>query len=250
MSDTNGLSKYIQFIYSKYRSSHRLYRIALVAVALILICTTIYYKRSSENDYIQENIAKEIIRFHVLANSDDEKDQKLKLTVKTKVVEYLQEKLNTASNLHEAKAVIIDEMSNLQGLAKQVIEQEGYDYSVSVELGQSYFPVKCYGDLTFPAGEYQALRVLIGKAEGKNWWCVMFPSLCLVNESYSVVPWESKDKLKYVLSEEEYNSLEENDCEMTNTPEPTIEPTIEPTVEPTQTVEFRFRILDFFRGIW
>lgn len=156
---------------------------------------------------IQKDIANEIIRFHVLANSDSQEDQNLKLKVKGEVVKYLQKKLLDAYDVASAREIIDQEKSHIENVARNVIISEGYHYSVTVKLARCNFPTKKYGDLTFPAGEYEALRVLIGKAEGKNWWCVMFPSLCFINETYSVVPEDSKDKLKYVLSEEEYSSL-------------------------------------------
>ncbi len=74
-------------------------------------------------------------------------------------------------------------------------------------IGESYFPVKEYGDLTFPAGDYEALRVRLGSSEGRNWWCVMYPALCFVDSTYQVVPETSKEQLKQNLTEEEYNSL-------------------------------------------
>ena len=95
---------------------------------------------------------------------------------------------------------------------------------INAELGTCYFPVKEYGDLTFPAGEYKALKVNIGKSEGKNWWCVMYPTLCFVDSTYQNVPDESKEKLKENLTEEEYDSL------LTGGDE----------------VEYGFKIFDFF----
>ncbi|MDE7051390.1 MAG: stage II sporulation protein R [Lachnospiraceae bacterium] len=80
----------------------------------------------------------------------------------------------------------------------------------NVSLEERYFPVKSYGDLVFPAGNYKALCVEIGEAKGRNWWCVLFPSLCFVDETYAVVPDSSKEKLKETLSDEEYESLEQN----------------------------------------
>lgn len=89
----------------------------------------------------------------------------------------------------------------------RIVEKEQAGYPVHAELTECYFPRKSYGDCTFPAGRYEALRICIGKAEGKNWWCVLFPNLCFVDSIHAVVPEEQKKELKNVLTEEEYESL-------------------------------------------
>lgn len=156
---------------------------------------------------IQEGISEEIIRFHVLANSDKEEDQALKIKVKDAIVAGLKEPLQGTNNKEEAREVLQDNVPLIIHIAKNIIEEEGYDYNVSANIVDSYFPTKIYGDMTFPPGIYEALRVEIGDGKGKNWWCVMYPPLCFVEGTYSVVPEESKDQLKYVLTEEEYEAL-------------------------------------------
>ena len=155
----------------------------------------------------QQHIASQIIRLHVIANSDETADQTLKKEVKDRVVTYLRSKMNQAASIQAARQVICQEMDALKEIAEKKIRQEGYDYPVTVSLGTTYFPVKEYGDMAFPAGDYEALRVQIGKSKGRNWWCVMYPSLCLVDGVYQTVPENSKDKLKQVLSTSEYQSL-------------------------------------------
>lgn len=156
---------------------------------------------------IQEGISEEIIRFHVLANSDKEEDQALKIKVKDAIVAGLKEPLQGTNNKEEAREVLQDNVPLIINIAKNIIEEEGYDYNVSANIVDSYFPTKIYGDMTFPPGIYEALRVEIGDGKGKNWWCVMYPPLCFVEGTYSVVPEESKDQLKYILTEEEYEAL-------------------------------------------
>lgn len=166
----------------------------------------LYQQESSQQ--IQQNIASQIIRLHVIANSDSQEDQALKLKVRDSVIQELQNTLKSAPSVSAARNIIISQMPQIQKKAQKVIRQEGYDYSATVSLSNRYFPVKVYGDLTFPAGEYEALCLEIGNASGHNWWCVLFPSLCFVDETYAVVPEESKEKLKQKLTEEEYESLE------------------------------------------
>jgi stage II sporulation protein R len=156
---------------------------------------------------MQEDIAKEIIRFHIIANSDTAEDQNLKLEVKDVVVKKLQKKLKYAKNIDQARAIIRSELGDIEKTADKEMNKRGYDYRTHAYLTHCMFPVKLYGDMVFPAGKYEALRVELGRAEGKNWWCVMFPTLCFVNGTYSVVPDQSKAKLKQKLTREEYNSL-------------------------------------------
>jgi stage II sporulation protein R len=156
---------------------------------------------------LQKGIAQEIIRFHVIANSDSDADQSLKLTVKDTLVKNLTPLLQTAASIAEARSLLASELDYIEGLAEDTIRKNGYDYPVTVSLENCYFPLKVYGDYTFPPGYYEALRVKIGEAEGKNWWCVMFPPLCFVDETYSIVDESSGKKLKYLLTEEEYDTL-------------------------------------------
>lgn len=164
-------------------------------------------KALETSSLVQEGIAKEIIRFHVIANSDSDEDQELKINVKNAIVEGLKEPLEDTKSIDEARSIIIDNIPLVTQIALDIIKEEGYNYSVNVNITDTYFPTKIYGDMTFPPGIYEALRVEIGKAKGKNWWCVMFPPLCFVDGTYSVVPDKSKDQLKYALTDEEYAAL-------------------------------------------
>ncbi len=166
----------------------------------------LYQQKSDEE--IQQSIASQIIRLHVIANSDTNSDQSLKLKVRDSIIQDMQSALKDASSIEDARSILTEKMPQIQKKAQKTIQKEGYDYPVSISLNQRYFPVKVYGDLTFPAGEYEALCLEIGKASGRNWWCVLFPSLCFVDETYAVVPEESKEKLQDSLSEQEYASLE------------------------------------------
>lgn len=179
----------------------------IICLSILTICTIAGLKIRRQQALSQQHIASQIIRLHVIANSDETEDQTLKKEVKDQVVTYLRSKMNQAASIQAARRVICQEMDALKQIAEKKIRQEGYDYPVTVSLGTTYFPVKEYGDMAFPAGDYEALRVQIGKSKGRNWWCVMYPSLCLVDGVYQTVPENSKDKLKQVLSTSEYQSL-------------------------------------------
>lgn len=180
----------------------------LLAAAVLFVCGLMYfYGKATEGDKMQRDIAEQVIRLHVVANSDSEEDQQLKLEVKEEVVQMLRDELIQDTTVISAQQTLRDHLSEVEQVASDYIQRNGYDYEVKAELGTCYFPVKQYGDMTFPAGEYKALKVNIGKHEGKNWWCVMYPTLCFVDSTYQIVPEESKEKLKENLSEEEYESL-------------------------------------------
>lgn len=156
---------------------------------------------------VQENLSEEVLRFHVLANSDSAKDQALKLKVKEEVLTYIEQTMPETQSADETSQWMRKHIDELEEISKEVIHKEGYDYTVSVAVTTCWFPDKTYGDLTFPQGNYKALRIEIGDAKGQNWWCVLYPGLCFVDTINAVVPEEGKGKLKAVLSAEEYSCL-------------------------------------------
>lgn len=180
---------------------------ALICLFVVTGILMFFYHRAVRLQRVQQGISKEVLRLHVVANSDSQEDQELKMKVKDTVVAYLRGAMSDADSVDEARAQIKKHLPEIEAIAKEKMQNEGYDYEAEAELGESYFPVKEYGDLTFPAGNYEALRVNLGKSAGRNWWCVMYPSLCFVDATYQVVPETSKEKLKNNLTEEEYNSL-------------------------------------------
>lgn len=200
--------------------------IAMIAVAMLLGWGCL--KGSTDRQkQIQEGVAKEVIRLHVVANSDSEEDQTLKLEVKEKVVALLREKMKTDETVNQAEKTLRENLPQIEKTASDYIQKKGYDYEVKADVGKDFFPIKEYGDMTFPAGEYKALKVKIGKSQGKNWWCVMYPTLCFVDSTYQIVPEESKEKLKKTLTQEEYNSL----------------------LTGGENVQYGFKILDWIKGL-
>ena len=126
----------------------------------------------------QTQLSDKVVRLHVLANSDSEEDQALKLQVRDAVTERTAALLEEASGRREAETVLRQHLPELKRLAAEAIAAAGYGYSVEVELAETEFPTREYDGFSLPAGEYLALRVLIGEAAGRNWWCVGFPPLC------------------------------------------------------------------------
>lgn len=152
----------------------------------------------------QQKLAGEVFRFHVLANSDSEEDQALKRKVRDAVLNYMKKEFPESENVAETKMWVEGHLPEIRQAAEAMIAAEGEAYPVTAEVARCNFPDKTYGDVTFPAGEYDALRILIGKAKGHNWWCVLYPNLCFMDSVHAVVPDEGKEKLKKVLTDEEY----------------------------------------------
>ena len=144
----------------------------VILMGFILFYT---YIGDSQNQY------EGIVRLHVLANSDTVEDQALKLKVRDAVIEYM-EKQDDLNSAGEAREYLSENLNRLEKIAEGVIASEGYDYSARADLGVRYIPEKAYGGITFPAGNYEALNITIGRGEGENWWCVLFPPLCLLEE--------------------------------------------------------------------
>lgn len=189
----------------------RFFILSTAAVICFLFWVILCRSQTRAVETMQQEIAKEIIRFHVLANSDSEEDQALKMKVKEEVLKLLKEELDGISDLDGTRKAIQNHLEDIKNTAENVIRTEGYDYPVTVKLEPHEFPVKTYGDCTFPAGTYEALRVCIGKAEGQNWWCVVFPNLCFAETIHAVVPEKEKQELKNILTEDEYDCLFEGE---------------------------------------
>ena len=161
----------------------------------------------AKNIEVQKKMAKEVFRFHVLANSDSLKDQELKMKVKENVIAYMKEELPESESVQMTKAWAASHLSEIEELAEATLLAEGNSASVKAEVTNCYFPDKTYGDVTFPKGNYDALRIEIGEAKGKNWWCVLYPNLCFLDAVHAVVPDEGKEELKEVLDEEAYEMV-------------------------------------------
>ena len=183
--------------------------IGIITLAGLLLVSGAYKKEQSVNTaaQYQPQIAEEVLRFHVIANSDSDEDQRVKLKVKEAVLESVRPMLANVKTVEEAEEIIEANMPVIETVADNIILEEGYAYKSKGVLGKTNFPIKQYGDMVFPAGEYEAFRILIGEAKGKNWWCVMFPTLCFVDETYDVITEENKEQFREILTEEEYESL-------------------------------------------
>lgn len=191
-----------------YRNySKKLIYIFAVILAFIFTVFVFRYEKETGERRIQKHLAEEVLRFHVLANSDDENDQEQKLKVRDAVLKFLEENMPETDSAEGTAVWIREHIDEIEAVGQETVGLVGKVYPVHAAVTTCWFPEKTYGDLSFPAGNYRALRIEIGAAGGHNWWCVLYPGLCFTDTVNAVVPEEGKQKLKNVLTEEEYSSI-------------------------------------------
>ena len=176
-------------------------KLAILFLAFLLLINVLYIGEEAE---ALEKRGENLIRFHVLANSDSPEDQELKLKVRDKVIDAMSGDLEISKNADETRDILINNLDKIKAVAEEEIYKNGQNYGVRVYLGEYKFPTKRYGSVVFPAGRYEALRVEIGDAGGQNWWCVMFPPLCFVDVKHGLTDEKTKKELEKSLTAEEY----------------------------------------------
>ena len=200
-------------------------KMVIILSFLLFLYTTICAFSYAQN--ISTDISNSVFRLHVIANSDSEEDQNLKYKVRDTLLKHMKELCCDCKNKDEAIKIVKEHLEEFKQIALQTINDNGYSYNINIKIGNFEFPTKEYGDISLPAGFYDALKVEIGEAKGQNWWCVMFPPLCFIDVTSGVVPEESKKQLENDLSEEEF-ALVSEDSDIK--------------------IQFKFKILEFFNG--
>ncbi|MCG0276412.1 MAG: stage II sporulation protein R [Thermosediminibacteraceae bacterium] len=155
-----------------------------------------------------EDLSSKVIRLHIVANGDSPEEQELKLRVRDAVIKTLEKDLSKVNSIEATREYIKTHLKDIEEIARKEVEKSGKDYGVKALFGRFPFPVKTYGFITLPAGEYEALRIIIGKGEGKNWWCILFPPLCFVDITHGVAREEAKIRLSTVLTPEEMVAID------------------------------------------
>ena len=218
-------------------------KIYLVLVLIIIITNLLFGCNINKESYINnldenskyneevlnyDEIKDSLIRFHVIANSDTHSDQQLKLKVRDAVLNYLYPYMSKSKSLSETRSIINDNLKNVEEIAIKVIKDNNYNYSVEVFLKRINFPEKEYGNLVLPQGNYEAFEIVIGSGQGHNWWCVMFPPLCFVDESYAVVEYDkTKKSIESSKKQKEENEKKEDDNK----------------------IEYKFKIVEIFNDL-
>ncbi len=194
------------------------YLSCLISLFLIFLFTSI---RSYAND-VSRDLADNFFRLHILANSDSDEDQALKLKVRDNIISYMNTLSYSGLTKEEAIDLTNSHLVAFQEIAEKTIASEGYNYPIKLEIGNFYFPTKEYGNISLPAGYYDALKIEIGESKGKNWWCSLFPPLCFVDISAGVIDEESEKYLKDNLSDDEFAMITDD----------------------SETVKFKFKIIE------
>lgn len=193
---------------------------------LILTLSLLFLVLSILPVHGENDIYDNVVRLHVLANSDSEEDQALKLKVRDAILAESGELFEHCATKEEAVCAIKQNMERIQRIAEKTVKDEGYDYPIEIKLGEEEYPTRVYESMAFPAGSYLSLRVLIGEGEGQNWWCVLFPPLCLSAASTSQQVHAEDAFISVGLTEDQYKIITETD-------------------KPTYTV--RFKVLEVIR---
>lgn len=187
---------------------------------IFLFCVTSNYTNAVSN-----NLSNNFFRLHILANSDSEKDQKLKLKIRDNIIEFMNNE--NFSSKEETIDYINNNKSKFYEIAEKTIYENGYNYSVNINIGNFYFPTKNYGNISLPAGFYDGLKIEIGDANGQNWWCSLFPPLCFVDISSGIVDNENLENLENNLSTEEFSLITSSD----------------------DNIKFKFKIVEFLNNL-
>lgn len=200
-------------------------KMVIILTFLLFLYTSICAISYAQN--ISTDIANSVFRLHVIANSDSQEDQDLKYKVRDNLLNYMNSICKNCESKEEAISIVEKNRTTFERIAMDTIKEQGYSYPVKINIGNFEFPTKNYGDISLPAGYYDALRVEIGEAKGQNWWCVMFPPLCFVDITSGVVPDESKELMENNLSEEEFALVSD---------------------KTDNEIQFKFKLLEFFNN--
>lgn len=179
----------------------------IIAISLILTISSIITYAKSAKSEISENI----LRLHIIANSNSEYDQALKIKVRDEIVKQASSLFSNSLSIEETKEIAKSNLDLFEEIALNTLKSENCSDTVHAEIGNFSFPTKSYGSVVLPSGSYDAVRIVIGEGKGENWWCVMYPPLCLVDGVVEMKP-ESKAYLKENLSEEEFSLITESEA--------------------------------------
>lgn len=205
----------------------------IAIMLMILTSISLLASVNIKGEANQKSIAKKVIRFHVIANSDTVEDQTLKLKVRDEVLKYISPKLKFSKDINESRKILKDNDEKIKKIALKTIKDNGYAYDVNTTLRQDNFPIKQYGNIILPEGTYEAYRIVIGTGNGHNWWCVMFPPLCFVDITKGEVSDEkTKKEMKQVLTKDEYKIVDKTKNEQNNK------------------IKMKFKVVETFKNIF
>lgn len=173
-------------------------------LALLLSMNQVQKQREA----LAERIAPSLLRFHILANSDSPADQQVKLEVRSLILDYIQELLHDRQGKEETIRCLREQKAAIEETASQYLAQRGYPYKAALEITRCYFPTRVYDNMVIPCGQYDAARITLGKGDGHNWWCVLYPRFCFVDAACKEIPRESRNQLRNQINQDDYLALE------------------------------------------
>lgn len=206
-------------------------KLNFIFILTILVFIYIALLSFNYSKAVSSNLSDSVFRLHIIANSDSSADQELKLKVRDNIINYMNTLTSSSSDKKDVISMVNNHLDSFKEIALNTIKGNGYNYDVNIEIGNFHFPTKSYGDISFPAGNYDALKIEIGDAIGQNWWCVLFPPLCFVNSSTGVVPDDSKNTLKENINSESYEIISEGNKSKN-----------------TSDIKIKFKIIEFFNN--
>ncbi len=208
-------------------------KLKFIFILIILIFIYIFLLSINYTQAVSLNLSDSVFRLHIIANSDSIDDQNLKLKIRDNIIDYMNTLTSNTTNKSDVITIVSNHLDNFKEIALNTIKDNGYNYDVNIKIGNFYFPTKTYGDISFPAGNYDALKIEIGNAIGQNWWCVLFPPLCFVNSTTGIVSEDSKNILKENMDSESYKLINEGNTNETNTSD----------------IKIKFKIIEFFNNL-
>lgn len=217
---TNRLQAFFPFV-------HRAVALLCILVSVLLLLPARAYETNAASAPL--SLENRILRLHILAAGNDSTSQEIKLHVRDAVLTHIQSAVSDATTAAEAEAALLPLLPEIVAVANRTLEKYGVSYRASAEITTEFFPIKQYGSLLLPPGEYRALRIVLDEGAGKNWWCMLYPSLCFTEGITATIPDEEKEELRGLLTEEEFDVLFSKD---------------------TKKPVFRFRIAELWRKLW
>ncbi len=181
-----------------------------VFIILFLFFSFVFCLAKSYADTVFTNISDNFLRLHVVANSDTTEDQMLKYEIRDAILNYISPYLKNANSKQDAIDILNENINEIYKLSYNVLENHNLNYPLKISISNSKFPTKDYSNIILPEGNYDALKVEIGDAKGQNWWCVMFPSICIIDSTNCNFNEESNKLIKENLDTEEFSIITKN----------------------------------------
>ena len=198
-------------------------------IVFFLILIFIFISAKSYSNIMFENISNNFLRLHIVANTVSTEDQILKYNIRDAVLEYINPLFENIKDKESALNILTCHINEIQIIASNIAVSSGFNYPITVSVGNFYFPTKNYSKITLPEGHYDALKIELGKADGQNWWCVMFPSLCLLDTNHLSFSKSADKVLNENLSSEEYSVIS--------------------NVDSSKDIKIKFKLIELFENI-